>query len=397
MLKGGLSNTACRKKRFVLLFDDLRSVHLFKDVGQVPFQMHKHYGYDAEIVCRRGTEDLLYVDDVLRGLKITALDESPYRYLLRQARDIDVLMLMHISTRSAYRGILYKFLNPKGCLYVKADQAGSQVDFGTWVDQDVVTHFKRVMLRKKLIKAVDVVSFETRTAFNGADVIPAEKRLLVPNGFDPEFIAHYEVQPRTFMEKENLILLVARHGDEVKNTELMLDALALMGDTGDWQVWFVGPMTAEFERRKGLFLQNHPMLVGKIIFTGQIDDRRELFELYNRAKILCLTSLREGFPNVAIEGLVFGCVPVLTAIFSAQDLTNEGKHGIIIDSYEPAEWAVRLQKILSDACQLEHLSDSAREYCEQQFHWRTILQPLDDALARCADKRQILSGETTRP
>jgi len=379
----------CRKKRFVLLFDDLQSVHLFKDVGQVPFQMYKHYGYDAEIVCRGSREDFLYIDDVLRGLKITIIDESPYRYLLRHARDIDVLMLFHISTRSAYRGILYRFLNPTGCLYIKADLTGSQVDFGQWVDQDVFTHLKRLLLRKRLIKAVDVVSFETRAAFRGADVIPAEKRLLLPNGFDPDLIDRYDVRRRCFAEKEELMLLVGRHGDPNKNTEMMLDALAIMGDTGGWKVRFVGPMTPEFEQRRDAFLHSNPRLREKVVFTGQIDDKRELFELYNRAKLLCLTSRRESWGMVCVEAMAFGCVPVVTAISSAQDLTNEGENGIIIDSYEPAEWAVRVQRIMSDAPLLEQLSDTAREYCEQQFHWRTILQPLDDALARCADRRQM--------
>lgn len=387
MLSEDNSTTETRKKRFVLLFDDLQSVHLFKDVGQVPFQMYKHFGYAAEIVCRRGREEFAQIDPVLQGLKITVIDESPYRYLLRQARDIDVLMLMHISTRSAYRGILYKFLNPKGCLYIKADQTGSQVDFGTWVDQDVVTHLKRVLLRKKLITSVDLVSFETRGALNGADVIPAAKRVLLPNGFDPELIDLYGVRLRSFAEKENLVLLVARHGDQVKNTELMLDALALMGDIADWQVCFVGPMTPEFEQRKDLFLHNNPRLAGKVTFTGQIDDKRELFELYSRAKILCLTSRRESWGLVCVEAMVFGCVVVMTAVSSANDITNDGTCGIIIDSHAPDAWATRVQGLISDSDGLERLAVASRQYCAQHFYWQPILQPLSEALKLCTDDR----------
>ena len=389
MLNEDNSRTDSRKKRFVLLFDDLQSVHLFKDVGQVPFQMYKHFGYAAEIICCRGREEFSQIDPVLRGLKITVIDESPYRYLFRQARDIDVLMLMHISTRSAYRGILYKFLNPKGCLYIKADQTGSQVDFGRWVDQDVVTHLKRVLLRKKLIKAVDVVSFETQLAFSGADVVPAAKRVLLPNGFDPEFIDRYAVRRRDFKEKENLILLVARHGDQVKNTELMLDALALMGDIADWQVCFVGPMTPEFEQRKELFLHNNPELAGKVTFAGQIDDKRELFELYSRAKILCLTSRRESWGMVCVEAMAFGCVVVMTAVSSAHDVTDNGKCGIVIGSHEPETWATRVQGVISDSAGLERLAVAARQHCAQHFYWQPILQPLSDALKLCTDDRRI--------
>ena len=381
MLKEGLANTASRKKRFVLLFDDLQSVHLFKDVGQVPFQMYKHYGYDAEIVCRRGREDFLYIDDVLNGLKITVIDESPYRYLARQARDIDVLMLMHISTRSACRGILYKFLNPAGCLYIKADLTGSQVDFGQWVDQDVFTHVKRVVLRKKLLRSVDVVSLETQAAFSGADVIPADKRLLLPNGFDPDFIDLYGVHRRGFAEKENLILLVARHGDDVKNTELMLDALEIMGDIAEWQVWFVGPMTPEFEQRKDRFLQNNPRLAGKVVFSGQMDDKRELFELYSRAKILCLTSRRESWGMVCVEALCFGAALVMTNVDSSSDLTGDGQAGIVIPQGDCAVCAETLLQLMGNQELLETYHDAARRHFDEHFIWKDILKPLAGRIA----------------
>lgn len=381
MLNEGIPNTIFRKKRFVLLFDNLQSVHLFKDVGQVPFQMYKHYGYDAEIVCQRGRDNFLYIDDVLRGLKITVIDESPYRYLARHARDIEVLMLMHISTRSAWRGILYKFLNPQGCLYIKADLTGSQVSFGQWVDQDVVTHFKRLLLRKKLIASVDIVSFETRAAFTGADVVPAEKRLLVPNGFDPDFIDRYGVRRRSFAEKENLILLVARHGDDVKNTELMLDALETVGDIGEWRVWFVGPMTPEFEQRKDRFLQNNPKLADNVVFTGQMDDKRELFELYSRAKILCLTSRRESWGMVCVEALCFGNALVMTDVDSSSDLTGNGQAGIVMPQGNRTACAETLLHLMNNRKTLENYHDAALRHFDEHFIWKNILKPLAGRIA----------------
>lgn len=380
MLKEGISNRGCRKKRFVLLFDDLQSVHLFKDVGQVPFQMYKHFSYDAEIVCRRGAEDFSSIDDVLQGLKITVLDEHPYRYLLRHARDIDVLMLFHISTRSAYRGILYKFLHPKGSLYIKADLTGNQVSFGQWVDQDVFTHFKRLLLRKRLIKAVDVVSFETRAAFMGADVVPAEKRLLLPNGFDPDFIDGYGVRRRCFAEKENVILLVARHGDPNKNTELMLDALEIMGDIGEWKVCFVGAMTPEFEQHRDVFLQNNPRLAAKVGFTGQIDDKRELFEMYSRAKILCLTSRRESWGMVCVEAMAFGCVPIMTAVSSAEDITGFGTAGLIVEQGNAGQLARTLKDVCADQECLQGLSKEAHKHSLEHFTWKDNLARLDQKI-----------------
>jgi glycosyltransferase involved in cell wall biosynthesis len=381
VLKHGAVDTNGRKKRFVLLFDDLQSVHLFKDVGQVPFQMYKQYGYDAEIVCRRSSDDFPAIDGALKGLKITAIDGSPYRYLVHQARHIDVLMLMHISTRSACRGILYKFLHPGGCLYIKADQTGKQIDFGHWVDQDFITHFKRVLLRKKLIQAVDTVSFETRAAFVGADAVPAEKRLLLPNGFDPDFIERYRIRRRVFEEKENLVLLVGRHGDPNKNTELMLDALEMLGDIGEWNVQFVGPMTPEFEQRSALLLKNNPRLAEKVFFAGQIDEKRELFELYNRAKILCLTSRRESWGMVCVEALCFGNALVMTDVDSSADLTGNGQAGIVIPQDDRAACAEALLRLMNNQELLENYHDTALRHFEACFVWKNILKPLAGRIA----------------
>ena len=237
-------------KRFVVMFDDLQSVHLFKDVGQVPFQLHKHLGYDAEIVCRGSKEKYLYLDGALKGLKFSFHHGRPYRYLKQHARAIDVLMLFHVSTRTIYRGLLYKALNPDGCLYVKADMSGEVLEYAQRGKRNIITQTKRQLLFNQFVKKVDIVSFETERSFRGVDAIPSEKKLLIPNGFDPDFIDWYGVRQRTFSEKENLILLVGRHGDYAKNSELMLEVLPLMGDLGNWRVVFVGPMTPEFQSEK---------------------------------------------------------------------------------------------------------------------------------------------------
>jgi glycosyltransferase involved in cell wall biosynthesis len=369
-----------RGKRFVLMFDDLESIHLFKDVGQVPFQMYRHFGYDAEIVCRRHEEEYLYIDDALKGLKLTFYEGSPYRYLLDHAREIDILMLFHISTLSIYRGLLYKLVNPRGCLYIKADMNGEKIRYAEWGERNFLTQAKRVFLFKQLVKRVDIVSVETELSFCGVNNIPREKMLLLSNGFDPDFIDWYGVRRRTFDEKENIILLVGRHGDYAKNTELMLDTLADMGDIGDWQVWFVGPMTAEFEKRRAEFQKQYPHLIDKVVFTGQIDDKKELLELYSRAKILCLTSRWESWGMVCVEAMAFGCVPVMTPVSSASDLTGKGHNGVVIDSYEARDWAAGLQELADSPVKLEKYSLAVDERFQNSFNWQKIVSRLDERI-----------------
>jgi glycosyltransferase involved in cell wall biosynthesis len=362
------------------MFDDLQSVHLFKDVGQVPFQLQKHFGYDAEIVCRRNEGNYLYLDDVLKGLKVGFHHGRPYRYLKQHARAIDVLMLFHVSTRTIYRGLLYKALNPHGCLYVKADMSGEVLEYAQRGKRNIITQAKRQLLFRQFVKKVDIVSFETERSYRGVDTIPLEKKLLLPNGFDPDFIDWYGVRRRTFAEKENLILLVGRHGDYAKNTELMLEALPLMGDLDGWRVLFVGPMTPEFRSARDRFLEGCPHLADKVVFTGQLDDKRELFDLYSRAKLLCLTSRWESWGMVCVEAMALGCVPVMTPVSSADDLTGNGDSGVVIDSYDPAEWSAGLANLLRSPAGIERLAKSANARFENRFDWRRIVARLDEKI-----------------
>jgi len=369
-----------RRRRFVLLFDDLHSVHLFKDVGQIPYQMQRHFGYDAEIVCRRNEERYLYLDDALQGLKIVFHDGHPYRYLLKHAREIDVLMLLHVSTSTIYRGMLYKLLNPAGCLYVKTDMSGDSIRYAKWGERNFITQSKRQLLFKQFVKRVDIVSFETKRSYRGVDNIPPEKTLLLPNGFDPDFIDWYGVRRRPFIDKENIILLVGRHGDFAKNTEMMLDALEVMADIGNWQVWFVGPMTAEFEKRRIAFLKQHPQLADRLVFTGQIDDKRELFELYSRAKLLCLTSRWESWGMVCVEAMAFGCVPVMTAVSSAEDITGNGTAGRIVEQGNSGHLAGTLKALCADQEELQTLSKATLERSRKRFTWKDNLAGLDQKI-----------------
>jgi glycosyltransferase involved in cell wall biosynthesis len=223
---------------------------------------------------------------------------------------------------------------------------------------------------------VDIVSFETELAYRGVKNVDADRKLLIPNGFDSELPQWYGVERRTFETKENIVLLVGRHGDYAKNSELMLDALENMDHLEGWQVWFVGQMNDAFERRREAFLRQRPELSKQVVFTGQIDDKKELFELYSRSKLLCLTSRWESWGMVCVEAMAFGCVPVMTAVSSAVDITNYGKCGIIIESSDPQYWSNRLREIFSDMSSIKKLSDATREHF-QRFEWKKILSHLD--------------------
>lgn len=371
-----------RAPRFVLLFEHLLNVHLHKDVGQVPFQLHRHYGFEAEIATFKNEQSYSYINAELKGLKLTFFRFSRYWFLLRNAHRIDALMLFHISTKTIYRGLLYKALNPRGCLYVKADLASDRIVYPTWKAKNPMTVMKRKLLYRWFLDKADIISFETQRSFEGASEVPASMKMLVPNGFDPDLLDFFGLYRKGFAEKEDAILLVARHGDQAKNSEFMLDVLAAIGQLGSWKVYFVGPMTDNFLRRKDTFLATHPQFRQNVFFTGAVDDKRQLFEYYNRSKILCLTSRSESWGMVCVEALCFGNALVMTNVNSSADLTGDGVAGVTIEQGDCAGYAQALSDLMTNDGRLRTFHDNALQHFKTCFIWKNILQHLAEQISR---------------
>ena len=127
------------QRRFVTVFPVTENVHLIKDVGQIPYTLHKHHGYDSTIVCYQNSESYPNLDGEVEGLRISFLtqqgrklfqERAVLNYLKEQAKNIDVLNLYHLTKETIYYGLYYKKLNPKGVLYVKMDVYNEMLEQG---------------------------------------------------------------------------------------------------------------------------------------------------------------------------------------------------------------------------------------------------------------------------
>jgi glycosyltransferase involved in cell wall biosynthesis len=366
-----------RKTRFVLIFESLQNVHLHKDVGQIPHQLQRNFGYQAEIVCHKNEDQYFYLNGELKGLNLQFINTGPIVYLLKNARKIDILMLFHVKTESIYATLLYKLLNPKGFVYVKYDLPDHELLYATWGNRNLITQLKRNVLFKMFVHKLDLLSIECRQVYERLTKIPASKKIHLPNGFAPEIATYYGAAPKMFEEKENIILLVGRHGSKQKNSELLLKALEKIEDIGDWQVFFVGPMTDEFKQYKTTFLETNPRYKEKIHFPGNVSDKKLLFDYYNRAKLFCLPSRWESWGLVCGEALYFGCVLVMTQeVCSSPDLTDNGLAGLTAASEDADAWATTLQSLMHEQSRLKHYSVQGRRHFDKHFSWPDALVPL---------------------
>lgn len=380
-----------RKPTFVTLFTDTENFHLVKDVGQVPYFMYKTEAYDAQLISYRNNKEYSYLNKEVKGLKLNFIpnkgrffyfEAGILSYLWSSSKSIDILNLFHFKKDHLLYLLLYKILNPKGKAYIKLD-----MDILFFKDYNAFLYSKYVLknyllkgLTKWIFKLTDVFSVETEEARSYLLKVYPElnpKLICLPNGVDNLYLDE-EIKLRSWEEKENIIITVGRIGTFQKNTELFLEALKEV-ELNDWKVYILGPVEDSFQIYIATYFERNPHLSDKIIFTGNITDRKELFEWYNRAKIFCLTSRFEGFPIVFPEALYFGNYIISTRVSSSEHITNHGQFGKIVKAEVP-ELAASVQECIADDFLTVGRFDGIRQFAETYFTWPGIVERLADKL-----------------
>jgi glycosyltransferase involved in cell wall biosynthesis len=383
--------------RFVIACEVIDNVRLMQPHGMIPYTLHKHYGYDAEVVTYHNG-DYSYLEEELKGLKITFLRHFFSRkfklpffwYLATHARSIDVLMVYNVKKRPIYYGLIYKLFNPRGFLYSKADTALSEFNFYV---ENAFFPYKLWMraLGRQFLKKCDAVSIESSKPFRENRQVPADKKLLMPCGLDPDIVARLGVPQRTFDEKENIVLHVSRMGTHQKNTEHLVRSIARMQVPGDWRFVFIGSQTAAFRRFREEFARSHPAAAARMEFHDHIGNKGRLYDFYSRAKIFCLPSRIESFGNVMVEAEYFGSAIAATeTIPSVQDLVDGGKAGITFSIQEEADLASKLEALMRDPARLRAMCAAAANYARANLLWKEVVRPLDAAIRRHYGRADIV-------
>lgn len=395
------------KKVFLHICEEFEYTWLGKDNGMIPIYMSELYKYDSKIIAHNLKKDLPDFERGVEFIKIkrifSFLGNFAYwikllkrykvlKYLIKNAKKIDVLMLFHVSRCSYWNTYFYKKFNPMGKVYVKAD-----FNLGVYQKELSVINSspknlkeffrkrretKEYNKRKKLIPLVDLISYESLEAYNFmkdsyAGVETKGKTIYLPNGYDNLFIEK-NFRIKEFKEKENIILTVGRLGTKEKNTELLLESLKEI-DLKDWKVVLIGSETEELLKYKEKYFKENPELKEKIIFTGEIKDRKELYEYYNKSKVFVLPSKWESFGIVMVEAMAFGNYVITSNTCAANDITNHNNIGKIIEIDSKIELENSLKESINGNINLEEKYIKTLEYVKN-FKYEELIKKLNERI-----------------
>jgi glycosyltransferase involved in cell wall biosynthesis len=388
-----------KKRRFLTLFGKALNVELVKMPGQIPFKMYQRHGYKASVVFYKGYDKFTYHKNVLKGLrlillkdegKFMGLDKSLLKFLFKYGKNIDVLHRFHYSLQTMIYVILYKMINPRGIAYVTLDNdLGSLKIYPHSLLLKHPTNFIRNFIAYNIIeplflKKVDLLSNETRQGTERLKNLYkkyANKFFYQPYGIDETFIKERSIRVKNFEEKENVILHVARIGAPQKNQRMLLEAISKV-NLSDWRVIIAGPYEEadEFLKFVDEFFKKYPRLKEKITFLGNIEDREQLYNLYNRAKIFVMTSNFESFGLVMVEAGYFGNYVLTTNVISAMDITDNERCGDVVPIGDVEAFAKKLQYAIDHPEYIKEKAERMKTHVRNNFLWEKVVDRLQEQI-----------------
>lgn len=357
-----------KNRKFTLLLVSFPEVVFSKDGFLVPYYLGKLYNLSVSIVFNRNSQSDKLPREY-RGVKLHQLrcmgtengggfsfkaEWNFFFYILNYAPEIDVLMRINFSYQTMIIGWIYKWRNPKGCFYIKGDGLGlykallrDKTHFVTKWKNSVIErmlNYTCSLADKVSIELPDLYDFlKEQKPFKSDD----QKLVLMLNGFDEEAFEESKIREISISEKENIILSVGRHGSRQKNTELFLRSLELI-DLKNWKVIFIGPIESNgFENELSNFYLKNPHLEEQVLFLGPINDKKILWDWYNKAKIFVHTAVYESYGIVLGEAFRFNNYIVSTDVGIAKYIIEKGM-GKLFPQNDHVALSSILQSIIDD-------------------------------------------------
>ena len=254
------------------------------------------------------------------------------------------------------------------------------------------------------------VSPSLRAEVIGLGLTPADKVVVLGSGssngvdvdaFGPERFSErdtQELRQTLGLEVEPPVIGFVGRLTADKGLRALAEARRILVDRGiDHQLLLVGQTeaTADHEELALLRTSGRPP-----VETGAVTDPAPYYRLMD---LLCLPTLREGFPNVVLEAAASSVPTVTTDATGAVDSVVDGVTGLIVQAGSGASLAEALAALIDDPDARTRMGHASRKRVVQEFDRRTVADRTDlfyrAELARSLRSASDLDGDwigTTR-
>lgn len=212
--------------------------------------------------------------------------------------------------------------------------------------------------------------------------VPAARVLELPNFVEQGAFGHvapeariarrlgWGVPPSAF-----LVGAVARLAP-VKNHELLLRALAVLGDDVHLVLIGDGPSRGALE-----YLAATLNISPRVHFTGQLVEPMNLHQFFD-VTVLCSRS--EGFPNSVIEALAACCPVIATPVGGVPEVIVNRRTGLLVPVDEPETLAACLEELRHDPGLCNRVTQAGLACVRDRYHQRVVVARLESLYAALA-------------
>jgi glycosyltransferase involved in cell wall biosynthesis len=220
---------------------------------------------------------------------------------------------------------------------------------------------------------------------------PAGRVTCIANGVDTD---HFAPPPEDLRPVRDVILCVARMSAD-KDHETLLRAFEIAAREHERaELWLVGdgPEAAGVAR----LVARHPFRGRIRAYPGGADPR----PFYQQAKVLALSSRREGLPNVILEAMSMGVAVAATAVGGVPDALAAGPDGpgeaacgLLSPAGDPAALAANLLALLRDDALRDRLGRAGRDRAVAEYSLRAMVAAHEAVFSRLLAARPDREGE----
>lgn len=205
-------------------------------------------------------------------------------------------------------------------------------------------------------------------------LVPVAKKLglrysVIPNGVELENVR--AAKPRKLAGRINVVY--AGRLESVKGYETLFAAMdSVVRRDPSIHFYHVGDNAG-----KDAFLSKykHP----NIHSEGRVP-LSQVYSYMKGADIVLLGSRSEGLPNVILEGMAAGCVPVSTPVGAVPEILEQGKLGLIVKYGDVKGFERAVMKLAHSSALRRRLSALGRAKIEASYNWEKLAKQYYDEL-----------------
>lgn len=376
------------KRLLMIFFEDSTTAHLTKEMCSYPYYLGKNHGWTCTYAyfghaCLQNSDFERYCALVYLGDEIDYSNKKKIaaEYVRAHAVDYDILMFSNYGGASYTLARLAKRLNAAIRIYSKLDM--NESGFAHFYDGTFLRRLKVIPEYWKSA-AIDLFTVENRSFYETLRNMRLFRNRIeyLPNPVSLFGVDLAEIKAPK--ERENIILTVGRPGDPVKNTELFVEAVQKVDrrQFDDWKFYIVGEPEPHFREHVEKICCEDPWIAQRLVLCGRVSDRRELYELYARSKIMCMTSRSESFCIAVSEAMYFGAYPILTNFGRiVHELTDGGRCGTVVPQEDASALAAAWERT-AERAELPALSREIQQLARSTFDYDLWTARLAEYLMR---------------